>query len=311
MISTLSVVLPIFALIFAGWLARRFGMLGPQATAELNRFVVHLSLPALLFDIVAHARGVELWQPGFIAAFGLSSLTVFAGVVALRLRRLRHLADATLDGLGAGYANVGFIGFPLALATLGRDALPATLVATIITVCILFAIAIILVEVGLQAERRQSRLALTVARSLLRNPLLLAPAGGALVPLLGLAIPAPAESFLKLLGNAAPPCALVALGLFLAAPRNGASRDVRSTALLVGCKLALQPAIAWFLASFVFGLSPLLTHAAVLLAALPTGTGPFMLAEFYGREADLASDAILASTVASTLTVSAYLAWAG
>lgn len=310
MISTLTVVLPIFALIFAGWLVRRLSVLGPQATTELNRFVVTLSLPALLFDIVANARWAELWQPGFIAAFGLSSLTVFAGVVALRLRRPRHLADATLDGLNAGYANVGFIGFPLALAVLGRDALPATLIATIITACVLFTLAIILIEVGLQAERQHSRLVVTVGRSLLRNPLLLAPTSGALVPLAGLAIPAPVETFLKLLGGAASPCALVALGLFLAAPRNGARRDVRSIGLLVGCKLAVQPAITWLLASVVFGLSPLLTHAAVLLAALPTGTGPFMLAEFYGREADITSDAILASTIVSLLTVSIYLAMA-
>jgi hypothetical protein len=34
--STLTVVLPIFALIFAGWLARRIGVLGDHATTELN-----------------------------------------------------------------------------------------------------------------------------------------------------------------------------------------------------------------------------------------------------------------------------------
>ena len=76
MLSTLSVVLPIFAVIFAGWLARRLELLGPAATSELNRYVVYLALPALLFDVVAHARGHEIWQPGFIAAFGLSSALV-------------------------------------------------------------------------------------------------------------------------------------------------------------------------------------------------------------------------------------------
>ena len=78
MFSTLLVVLPIFALIFAGWAARKIGVLGPHATAELNRFVVYLALPALLFDIIAHTHGADLWQPGFIAAFGLGSGIVFA-----------------------------------------------------------------------------------------------------------------------------------------------------------------------------------------------------------------------------------------
>jgi predicted permease len=55
-------------------------------------------------------------------------------------------------------------------------------------------------------------------------------------------------------------------------------------------------------------LTPFLTHACVLLAALPTGTGPFMLAEFYRREADVTGRVILVSTVLSVLTVAAYLA---
>jgi malonate transporter len=311
MFSTLVVVLPIFALIFAGWFARRIGVLGPHATTELNRFVVYLALPALLFDIIAHARWADVWQPGFIAAFGLSGALIFGVTVAFRLRRPRHLADAAIDGLNAGYANTGFIGFPLALVALGRQAMAPTMIATIITVCAIFAVAIVLIEIGLQTETHRTRVGMKVGRSLLRNPLLVAPVLGTLVPLAGLGIPVPVESFLKLLGGAASPCALVALGLFLAAERKTTDRDIGSTALLVGFKLVLQPTVAWVLASGVFGLSPLLTHAAVLLAALPTGTGPFMLAELYGREADVTSNVVLVSTVASILTVSGYLAVAG
>ena len=311
MLSTLTTVLPIFALIFAGWLVRRLGVLGPHATTELNRFVVYLALPALLFDVIAHAQWTDVWQPGFIAAFAIGVALVFALTIAVRLRRPRHLADAAIDGLNAGYGNTGFVGFPLALVALGREALAPTLIATIITVCILFAVAIVLIETGLQTEKRRRHLLIKVGSSLLRNPLLVAPVLGAFVPLAGLSVPVPAESFLKLLGGAASPCALIALGLFLAAKREATERDIGSAALLIGFKLVLQPAVTWIMATAVFGLSPLLTHVAVLLAALPTGTGPFMLAEFYQREADITSNVILVSTAASVLTLSGYLALAG
>lgn len=310
MLATLTVVLPIFALIFAGWLARRIGVLGPNATTELNRFVVYLALPALLFDIVAHARWSDVWQPGFIATFGLGSGLIFAATLIVRLRKPRHLADAAIDGLNAGYANAGFIGFPLALVALGRDAMAPTLVATILTVCVLFAVAIVLIEVGLQTEVRKHHLVLKVGKNLAKNPLLVAPVLGAVIPIAGVSVPDAVESFLKLLGGAASPSALVALGLFLAAKRETAERQVGTSALLVGLKLVMQPAVTWMLATFVFGLSPLLTHTAVLLAALPTGTGPFMLAEFYKREADITSNVVLTSTVVSVATISAYLAWA-
>jgi malonate transporter and related proteins len=310
MFTTLMVVLPIFALILVGYGCRRTGVLGPNATTELNRFVVYLALPALLFDIMAHTSWAAIYQPGFIATFGLSCAIVFAVTVALRLRTPLHLADASIDGLNAAYANCGFIGFPLCLILFGRSSLTATTIAAILTVCVLFALAIVLIEIGLQTEARPAHLALKVGRSLIKNPLLVAPVLGALVAASGVGVPSSAEIFLKLLGNAASPCALVALGLFLGQPRSAGGQGTGASLLLVGLKLILHPATAWVLARYVFDLSPFLTHVAVVLAALPTGTGPFMLAEFYGREATVTANAILLSTIGALITISAYLAWA-
>jgi len=309
MFSTLAVVLPVFALIFAGWAARRAGVFGPNASTELNRFVVWLALPALLFDVVANARWSEIWRPGFVAVFGLSVSLVFAATVALRLRRSGPLADAAIDGLNAGYGNVAYIGFPLMLAALGPESATPTLIATLITVCVLFAVAVVLIEIGLQSEAHPGRLAAKVGAALIRNPIVVGAALGVLVQLSGFGVPAPVERVLKLLGGAASPCALVALGLFLGAEREAPRSDVRSASMLVGLKLILQPALAWALAT-AFHLPGPLTHAAVLLAAMPTGTGPFMLAEFYRREAGLTSTVVLTSTVISVATISAYLAWA-
>jgi predicted permease len=311
MLTTFFIVLPIFALVFLGFGARRVGILGPNATTELNRFVVYLALPALLFDIMAHTGWVKLDQPAFAAVFALSCFIVFGLTMLLRLNGHRHLADVSIDGLNAGYGNTGFIGFPLCLIVFGRGSLGLTTIAAIITVCVLFAVAIVLIEIGVQTEARPAQLLLKVGRSLIRNPLLVAPVLGALWAATGLAVPASAETFLRLLGDAASPCALVALGLFLGERRvpSGGDGDLSGSLLLVALKLILQPAIAWVLATQVFRLAPPLTHLVVVLAALPTGTGPFMLAEFYGREATVTARSILLSTIGSLVTVSAYLAW--
>lgn len=308
MFSTLTVVLPIFALVLAGWLARRIGLLGAHATTELNRFVVYLALPALLFGVMARARLAEIWQPGFIAVFGLSSLCLFGLTLALRLRG-RPLADAAIDGLNASYPNTGYMGFPLALIALGNAALAPTTIAAILTVCGVFALGIVAIEIGLQPSARPAALARKVALSLARNPLLVAPALGALVPAAGLSVPGPVETFLGLLGGAASPCALVGLGLFLAQRQADARPEHGATALLVGLKLVVHPVLTWLLGRFVLDLPPLLLHTAVLMAALPTGTGPFMLAEFYRREAAVTARVVLVSTIVSVLTVSGYLAW--
>lgn len=315
MLANLLIVLPIFALVLTGWVARRCNALGPNATREVNRFVVYLALPALLFDIMAGADPAEIWQPGFILAFAAGCAAVFAATLWLRLHQGRTLADAAIDALNASYANTGFVGFPLVLAVLGSAALGATLVATIFTVCVLFAVAIVLIESGLQSGARRREIARRTLVSLLRNPLLVAPALGAVVMLSGVPLPATLAAYLGLLGDAAAPCALIALGLFLAENTDRVASPDRAgstvQAALVVLKLVAQPAITWVVAVPVLGLSSTLAHTAVLLAALPTGTGPFMLAQFYQREALLTGRVVLLSTVLSVATVSAYLSLAG
>ncbi len=310
MLTILSIVLPIFALIFAGWLVRRLGVLGSNATSELNRFVVYLALPALLFDIVAKAHWSEIWLPGFIAAFGLGCCLLFVFTVWVRYRQGGHLADAAIDGLNASYANTGFIGFPLAAAVIGPSALAPTFIAALLTVCVLFGMALMLVEIGMQAKASPFKMAGKVGLSLARNPLLISPVLGAVFMLLDINMPVPMDSFLKLLGGAAPPCALVALGLFLAEKREAAQGNSLTVASLTGLKLIAQPLLTWWLAARIFHLSHELTVIAVMLAALPTGTGSFMAAEFYRREAMVTSRVILVSTVISLVTISVYLGMA-
>ena len=148
---TLFTVLPIFALVFAGWIARRTGALGPTATREVNRLVVYLALPALLFDIVANAAPDEIWQPGFIIAFGGGCAAILALTIVIRSFQGVKLADSAIEALNGGYANTAYMGFPLMMSVGGEPGLKLALIASILTVCIAFAIAIMLIELSLQS----------------------------------------------------------------------------------------------------------------------------------------------------------------
>ena len=307
MVSTLEILLPVFGLIFAGFACRRRDLLGPTAASELNRFVVWLALPALLFDTMAHATWHQLDQPAFVATFSLSCAGIFVVILAARLLSGRPLADASIDAIAGSYPNTGYIGFPLCLIAFGPSSLTPTTIATILVACVLFAIAIVLIEVGLQTERAPHRLAFKVVRALARNPLIVSPIVGVLVASAHVTLPPSAETFLKLLSGAASPCALVSLGLFLAEKRPAASNGSGTSLLLTGTKLLLQPALTWWHAARVFSLPATLVDMAVVLAALPTGTGPFMLAEFYRREAHITSRTILLSTLGSLVTLSLLL----
>src|ERR1700743_1361863 len=106
MLSSLSVVFPGFAVIVLGFALGGLELLGPTASWELNRFVVYLGLPALLFQVMAEANWPALWQPGFIASFTIGVVAIFGGTLIYRVARGHHLTDAPIARLKAGYAHV-------------------------------------------------------------------------------------------------------------------------------------------------------------------------------------------------------------
>lgn len=302
--TVLFVVLPIFALILVGYVCRKTGKLGATAASEINRMVVWLCLPSLLFKVTATSTWAEIWQPGFILAFGIGALAMFAVTVLWRLFSGHGLVASSLDGLSAGYANTGYIGIPLCALVFGQAGMEPALISSLIVVCVLFAIALIGIEIGSQSESSPWRALQVVLKALGKNPLVIAPIAGAFWAWTGLGLAVPVVHFLDMLAAATTPCALVSLGLFLA---QKTSKGHSSPWPLVGLKLIGQPLLTWFLAFKVFALTPLWANSAVLLSALPTGTGPFMLAEYYRQEAGVISRTILISTVGSLITLGALI----
>lgn len=301
MFAVLNILLPIFALILLGFTCRRTNRLGPNAASEINRMVVWLCLPALLFSVTATSTWEQIWHPGFVIGFTLSTLSVFVITLLLRWKKGTHLADASIDALGGSYANAGYIGIPLCVMVLGQEGLQPAVVGALLVVCVLFGLALVCVEVGLQTERKPHRIALKVFLALAKNPLVVSPILGALWASSGAPLPGALEKLLSLLAAATSPCALVALGLFLAEKQQGTREG---TSLLVLIKLIGHPLLTWVLVFHVFDVPLLWANAALLLSALPTGTGPFMLAEYYKREASLVSSTILVSTLGSLVTLS-------
>lgn len=308
--AVLNAALPIFALILTGFLCGRFGVFSRTATDSLNRFAIYLALPALMFLAISKITPEQVSQTGFSLAFGGGIAVTFAVGFALSRWRGRRVANASIEGLDAGYSNVGFMGIPLCLLVFGPSSLPAAVIATLFTACVLFLFAIVLIEVDLQGNASLGRTARKVLLSLVRNPLLLAPLAGLGIGLAGLSLPAPLERFASLLAGAASPCALVCIGLFLA-QESVVGHDASSIGVLVGLKLLIQPAVTAFLALYVFEMPTLWSHSAVLLSALPIGSGPFTIAKLYGLEAGVTSGAILVSHLLSVVTVSILVAWLG
>jgi malonate transporter and related proteins len=306
--AVLNSALPIFALILTGFVCGFFGVFDKTATDNLNRFAIYLALPSLMFAAMSRITPDQVRQFGFAGAFFGGFAVTFAVAFAISRLRGRRVANASIEGLDAGYSNVGFMGIPMCLLVFGPESAPASIIATLFTACVLFLFAIVVVEIDLQKAGSVWWTVARVARAILTSPLFIAPVAGLAIGLSGFSVPAPVASFATLLGGAASPAALVCIGLFLAQERV-VTDDLRSISLLVTLKLILQPAVTAVLAFYVFSMPPLWSHSAVILSALPIGSGPFTIAKLYGLEAGVTSGSILASHVFGVLTLSFLVAW--
>lgn len=305
MLYVFNVVLPVFLLILIGYIGGRSGKLGINASVELNRFVVWLALPAQLFNFAANSGWQTLWQPGFITAFFLSCLIVFLLVLLVSWVCHRDLAAASFDGLSASYSNTGYMGIPLCALALGQDGLAPAIISTFI-VFVMFALATVLIEIGILSHKKPHEIGLSVIKSLCTNPLLIAPVAGLLWASSDLTLYDPIAQVIAFLAAASTPCALVSIGLFLMQKSTAAPAQAWGISL---AKLILQPLIAWVIAGPILELPALWVSAIVILSALPTGTGPFMLAQYYKADGSVISRVVLITTVSSLLTLSLFLWW--
>lgn len=305
MFYVFNVVFPVFALILIGYVCGRTGKLGESASTELNRFVVWLALPAQLFHFASSSSWQTLWQPGFIAAFFLSCMAVFILVLVVSWVRNRDLAGASFSGLSASYSNTGYMGIPLCVLALGQDGLAPAIISTFI-VFVMFALATVLIEIGILSHKKSHEIFWSVIKSLCTNPLLIAPVAGLLWASTDLVLYDPLAQVIAFLAAAATPCALVSIGLFLMQKERFASQQAWGISI---AKLIIQPVLAWFIAGPILNLPELSVSAVVILAALPTGTGPFMLAQYYQGDGRMISRVVLLTTIGSLLTLSLFLWW--
>ncbi len=310
-----NVALPIFGVILAGLLAGRWRILGGEATVALNAFVSYFALPVLFFGTLARTPVRAVLDPNLMLGFSLVVLATFAlGMLSTRLAVRGGLARMSLQGIAASWGNVGYMGVPLCLAAFGEPGLPPAMLAVIVTSIISMVFGVMLIELEVAAGHGPVVTFFKAAWNVARNPLPLSIVAGIIWSGLALPLPTPGEKWLDLLGAAASPCALFAIGLFLSdKPVSDTGQSVRhglaEAGLATLIKLLVQPLLAAVVLPWFIDLKSVAGQAALVMASLPTAANAFVLAKQFNIQVEQNTASVLFSTAFSVLTVSALLVW--
>lgn len=293
--------IPFFALIGLGYFAGRTKFFTAEATAYLTKFVFWFALSAMLFNFAANLTLAEILDWRFITAYLWGCGIVYLIATAVGMVRGLSIAESAVEAQVAIIGNVGFLGIPMFILLLG-PASAGPMLMVLATDLIVFSSLIVILITGSREGRVSLGTLKTVGLGLIKNPMIVSIVLGIAWSSTGRELWTPVNEFLTILGAAATPGALFAIGASLA---GKTAERVSVAGWLTFCKLVLHPAAVALAALVIFPVAdPFAATVMISAAALPVAGNVYMLAQHYGVAPQRVSAAILVSTAASIVTVS-------
>jgi len=304
--TILTITVPFFALILAGYVAARRGWVPTQAVPAFNGFLLFFAVPAMLFRFASTLPFAEIANVRLFLAWTAAGLAVLLATVWAGRRLGLRLRDAAFLGLAGGVGNLGFLGVPLLVALLGERAAAPTIVAIVGDLAVLATVGLAIAHLDPASDEEKRHGARDIAMRVLLNPMLVAMSVGAVFSYFSWRLWTPIDEMVRLLANAAGPCALFAIGVTLVRPDAPLKSPV--VALPVAAKLVVHP-LAAALALQAAGVEAFAAKVALLAAALPSAGWVVIFAQRHEADAGRVAAVILVTTALAFVTFSA-LVWA-
>lgn len=297
--------LPFFAVIALGYGAGRTGFFTPEATAYLTKFVFYFALSAMLFRFSANLSLAEVWNGRLVVAYLWGTAFIYGVATIVALLRGQGMRRTAIEAQCAVIGNTGFLGVPMLILLMGENAIGPVMLVLAVDLVIFSSLIVILMSIA-----NDGRFALSIFKTigigLLKNPMIVSITLGFAWSATGIPLPTPINSFATLLGAAATPGALFAIGASLA---SKSTEKIEVALWLSFCKLILHPLFVAIAAIWVFPLDPYSAGVIIAASALPVAGNVYMLAQHYGVAPQRVSAAILVSTAISIITVSLVIGW--
>lgn len=300
--TILNIILPVFGLVAIGFFAGRPPLFPADFAKSLSNFIFYLALPCLLFRSMA-SRGLPHGdEMNLIAAYYLALTAIMlASFFYARWVYRETLGGAATLMLGSCFSNTVLVGVPLMLAAFGQAGLQQMLLLVTGHSAWLIGIATVMAEASRAGKGGGPlRIAGQTLAALVKNPVILAILSGVAFGTAGLTIPDPIDGVMRMLGEAAVPCSLFALGASLVGLT--VTDLVGRTLFMSVVKLFVLPAAVFVSGRYIFDLPPLTLAVAVTTASMPSGMNAFLFAQRYETHVARTASSTMLTTLLSALT---------
>ena len=272
-----EILAPVFAIVLVGYVYARINQPNMQVA---NRMNMQLLVPALIFSVMAD-QGFEIAQYVGLGA-AAAGVVLISGCVGYCLAKVLGFRWRTLVP-PMMFVNWGNLGIPLLLFTFGGDALNAAIVLFIVGNILHFTVGVTLMSGRFRAL------------DFVKTPVIIAVILGCFISLTDTSVPAWVVKPLSMIGQAAIPMMLLALGVRL---HQVCWNDLSmSFVVAIACPLVGVLA-AWFL-GYALELNSLQAKQLLIFGALPPAVMNFMFAEQYNLEPEKMASIVMISNLAA------------
>lgn len=291
-------VLPLFIIIGVALVYNRY--FKPNIK-EITSLTLTVLAPVFVFDsIVKHGISLGALKLPFVFMLILTGLLMLIAYLAGRLLRLQD-NDRISFILACSMINIGNFGLPLIFFTYGEGGVSYSVVYFV-------AFNIALSTIAIYISSNASGFG-KIMLDLLKMPLFHAFILALIVVQFSLPIPEFVSKSFGLTGQAAIPLLIFILGLQLAKTRFQ-SKFLLIIAVAVVIRLLISPLISYPLLG-TLGVAGVERQIATLQTSAPSALLPLMYAIKFNRSPDLLASIILATTVLSSITLTALIQWMG
>lgn len=300
MIQILTIIAPLFLIIFASALLQKFKNVGDEWDKVLNEFALKIGLPILIFAALAKTSFSFKAEASLIIANSLFLLLSFAlAVIVGKILHLKKQMFLTLF-ICFVFGNVAYLGIPILTSVSGEEILPKVSLIIAIYLFWLFTIGIGYLDYSLNKNKKD--VAKNMLKNFTKNPLLLSVIFGLLVGSFNITIPSIVMKSLDMISASVTPIVLVVIGLFIGTSKIGKLSKWIPVLLFSLFTLVVLPAGFYFSVKF-FGFIPSQFSSSIIEAAMPLAITPFALADKYKLNKTFIARSIVLSTVLSVVSL--------
>lgn len=299
--ALLDVVIPVFLVIGAGYLAVRQGYVSEAIADALMKFTQGVAIPCLLFSALSKLDLSAGFKANLLFSFYIGATSCFfLGIAGARLIFKRSWPDAIAIGFCCLFSNSVLLGLPITERAYGPDALTGNFAIIALHTPFCYLLGITTMEIALSTGQGLVATVRKIISAMFHNALIVGIAFGLFVNITGLPLPGALTEAIDLLARAALPAALFALGGILV--RYRPEGDLKTILMVVAFSLILHPAIS-LTTGIALDLDRDALRSVVLNASMAPGVNAYIFANIYGSAKRVAASSVLIATAACVVTV--------